>query len=203
MRIIRGIKRAPELGGIIVHDPGQVRYLRKWWSELKRSPIEANLPWLPFRIIDLLDDYLTPGSRVFEFGGGGSTLWFSKRAGEVVTVEHDTDWFPVLASAMEGKAGATVMHQSSADDYNGYVDSIAAYPDDHFDVVVVDGRERVRCFETAMPKVRPGGLLILDDTNRERYRPAFDLASGWKSKTYRGLTPSKSEAGVTTVWQRP
>jgi predicted O-methyltransferase YrrM len=154
-------------------------------------------------VIDEFSQHLTPESKVFEFGGGGSTLWFSERAGTVVTVEHDPEWFPALAKAVETQPGCTVQFCSAEDEYREYVNAIAAYPDEFFDIVVVDGRERVRCFETAMPKVSPGGLLVLDDTNRDRYAKAFTLAKEWPSHTYRGLTPAKTLAGVTTVWQRP
>ena len=36
------------------------------------------------------------------------------------------------------------------------------------DLVVVDGRERARCAARATAKVRPGGLLLVDDIDRER-----------------------------------
>ena len=203
MRIAKAVKRAPELGLLLLRDPVQVRHVKQWWMGLRSTPIESKIPWLPFRIIDLLDAHLTPNAKVFEFGGGGSTLWFAERAGEVVTVEHDPEWFPVLQRAVEDSPNVTVLHGADANEYAAYVNSINEYPDGHFDVVVVDGRQRVRCIAQAIPKVKTGGLLILDDTNRERYRPAFDMLEDWPYRTYRGLTPSKSEAGVTTVWRKP
>ena len=54
--------------------------------------------------------------------------------------------------------------------------AICDEPDASLDLVVVDGRARVECARRAMPKVKPGGLLLLDDTSRERY--AGDCAAG-------------------------
>ena len=42
------------------------------------------------------------------------------------------------------------------------------------DVIAVDGRDRVNCVKHAMPKLKPGGVLVLDDSHRPRYREAFE-----------------------------
>lgn len=161
------------------------------------------MPWLAFNVIELLDDALAPDSKVFEFGGGGSTIWFARRAAEVVTVEHDDGWFRSLSTAVGDLPSCTVLHGSRADGAHGYVGAIADYPDGHFDVVVVDGRDRLRCLQASMGKVRRGGLLLLDDAERERYAPAFELMAGWSVRTVRGLAPTKPVPGTTAVWTRP
>lgn len=188
---------------IIASDPGQVRYLPVWSHLLQPSTLESAMPWLPFRVIDRLDEHLTTRSRVFEYGGGGSTLWFAAHAGHVVTVEHDDVWFSALQSAVGCQPESTLLQRGSANDFAEYVHAISIYPDGYFDVVVVDGRERVRCVEAAMPKVRPRGLLVLDDSDRPRYAGAFRIARNWPCITYKGLTPAKAIPGVTTVWQKP
>ncbi|MGR6971714.1 class I SAM-dependent methyltransferase [Streptomyces cynarae] len=197
------VGRIAGIAQIVAEDPGQARFLTAWGRALRQSPLTSRLPWLPFRVIERLEKHLTKGSHVFEFGGGGSTLWFSERAGEVVTVEHDDDWFRALQDAVSEKDNCQVLYHAANDDFAGYVGSIADYADGYFDVVVVDGRERIRCLRSAMEKVRPGGLLILDDSDRARYSDAFVIATAWPHVTYRGLTPAKAIAGVTTVWRRP
>src|SRR5262245_52249641 len=49
-------------------------------------------PWMTFASIAFLDGALRPDMRVFEWGSGGSTLFFSKRAKEVIAVEDDAEW---------------------------------------------------------------------------------------------------------------
>ena len=39
--------------------------------------------------------------------------------------------------------------------------------------VVVDGRQRAACLEQALPKLRPGGLILFDNSGRRRYRQAI------------------------------
>lgn len=197
------LQHGTALAGTVARDPRQVRDIPRWARTLSQTTLGAEIPWLPFVVIDRLEEHLTSTSKVFEFGGGGSTVWFANHAGEVVTVEHDPEWFPVLESAVAGRPGCTLIHETSENDYAGYVAAIDAYPDDTFDAVVVDGRERVRCLERALTKVKPGGLLVLDDANRTRYASAYSLAGAWPGRTYRGLTPTKNLPGVTAVWQRP
>src|SRR5688572_27506537 len=61
-------------------------------SEPSPSSLLQPLPWLPAAAVSFLDDKLA-GLSVFEWGSGGSTLWFAERARSVVSVEHDPVWF--------------------------------------------------------------------------------------------------------------
>ena len=47
------------------------------------------LPWLGFRGIRRLDALIQPSWGILEFGSGTSTVWFSKRARQIVSIEHD------------------------------------------------------------------------------------------------------------------
>lgn len=193
---------ASDYVSIVRSDPGQVKFTPSWLRARKASTMQLRVPWLPFRVMERLEQKLDGTSKVAEFGGGGSTLWFADRAGEVVTIEHDEEWYPVLADAVADLPGCSLEFRSAADDYADYVPALDRFPDGYFDVVVVDGRERVRCFEAAVPKVAPGGLLVLDDTERGRYRRAFDIVD-WPHVTYRGLAPTQTLPAQSTVWQRP
>ncbi len=58
-------------------------------------------------------------------------------------------------------------------DFQNYVTQIDAFPDSTFDIVLVDGRARPACLIHALPKVRRGGLLILDNAERPHYQQAI------------------------------
>ena len=57
---------------------------------------------------------------------------------------------------------------------NNYAGSITKYHD-RFDVVVIDGRERVRCAVNSLGALKPHGVIIWDNTQREKYQPGFDF----------------------------
>ena len=49
-----------------------------------------------------------------------------------------------------------------------YIQAPCAHPP--FDVVLVDGLDRVDCVNTALSALTPAGVMILDDTHRTDYK---------------------------------
>lgn len=196
-RAVRGRTYLPGLARHAVRHPTDLRHLPEWARLLQPSPVDSRVPWLPFSVIDHMSDILGPESRVFEFGGGGSTLWFADRGATVTTVEHDPKWHALIAASAPSSCEIR-----TAADPDAYVAAIDVEPDASFDVILVDGEERVRCVEHAISKVRPGGRLILDDSDRSEYAPALPLLRLWPRREFSGLAPGKAVPGHT-VWQRP
>lgn len=185
----------------IVREPDTARELPRLIRTRGRSTVSLRAPWLPFRLIDELSERIGPESRVFEYGGGGSTLWFLDRGTEVVTAEHDAEWSRTLATMTQSRRW-TLLERSSAASYRDYVEAITDYPDECFDLVVVDGRERVRCARAAMTKVAPGGWLVFDDIDRPRYEVGLETI-GWPRRDVVGFAPAKPTLAYTAVFTRP
>ena len=64
-----------------------------WRTHQSRDTLEAGVPWLPFPVIDWLNDHLTKDMVVFEWGSGGSTEYIAKRVKRIISVEHHPIWF--------------------------------------------------------------------------------------------------------------
>jgi tRNA A58 N-methylase Trm61 len=143
-----------------------------------------------------LDRTLKPDSKVFEYGSGGSTLYFAKRVREVVSVEHEPAWYERVRSELERQRLGNVTYtliesavdpsfdrnriadplaymsdddKSAGRSFRAYARAIDQYPDGYFDLVVVDGRARPSCLMHAIQKVRLGGTLLLDQSERPYY----------------------------------
>lgn len=185
----------------VAREPERGRELGRLLATRARSTSRLRLPWLPFRLIDELAELVGPGTRVFEFGGGGSTLWFLDRGCEVVTVEHVTAWSERLASLVTSDRWE-LLDRSTEGGYDDYIGAILQYPEDTFDVVVVDGRARVLCALAARSRVRPGGWLIVDDVDRERYDEGL-AAIGWPRRDVIGFAPAKPSLAYSAVFTRP
>jgi Methyltransferase domain len=166
-----------------------------------RSTVTLRTPWLPFRLIDELEARMQPGMRVFEFGGGGSTLWFLDHDLEVVTVEHDQAWSRVLRETASSPRW-TLLVRPIDRDAASYVGAIDQYPDSHFDLVVVDGRERARCVQASLSKIKPGGMLVVDDVDRDRYARALE-GVGWPRTDVVGFAPAKPSLSYTATFRAP
>ncbi|QZH75086.1 MAG: class I SAM-dependent methyltransferase [Erythrobacter sp.] len=131
-----------------------------------------DLPWWNVTATREVADFLaaTKNSRVFEYGSGASTVWLARRAAEVISVEHDRDWHRIIEPLVAGTGNATVLPR----DLQGsdYIDAIAT-AGGQFDLVVIDGRRRNDCLQSALPFLKPGGIVLFDDTSRSRYRVAI------------------------------
>jgi hypothetical protein len=170
----------------------------KWRRSLINgaNSVKDELPWITFNAIAYLENYLKPGSRVFEYGGGGSTLFFLKYKAKVYTVEHDGNWYKILQDTVTKKnypdwKGYYVnaeqghytqnpdpsepSHYGTADEtykncnFRNYASVIDEFENGFFDVVLVDGRSRPSCIQHSISKIKKNGLLVLDNSDRDYY----------------------------------
>lgn len=135
-----------------------------------------NAPWLTAAMIDVLDQWLRPADRGLEWGSGRSTVWLASRVSHLVSVEDNSDWGKKVRAMLVEHGlqdrvsynlipiGAT--EQSSASPYVSIASTIAPAS---LDFCLVDGSLREHCALAAIPLLRPGGLMIID--NIERYLP--------------------------------
>jgi precorrin-6B methylase 2 len=146
-------------------------------------------------VIDWLEQTLRPQWRVLETGMGGSTVFFAKRVSHVTSFEHDERW---LKRVMREIAARGLERKCTAKYAPRYrTAGILNYSLSRFDLCFIDGRGRVKSMIDALGLIRPGGWLVLDDSNRERYgigKLAADAASSDKSVFDFG-------EDQTTAWQ--
>jgi hypothetical protein len=131
-------------------------------------------PWLTPAANRFLEGWLEDSFRGLEWGAGRSTLWFAERVAELLSVEHAADWYAQVQSNLDGLGctNVTLAHASEAD----YVEMASELDDASLDFALVDGLSDLRdcCAAVAIPKIRPGGVLIVDDVHR--YLPSFSRA---------------------------
>lgn len=173
------------------------------------DPFRYDLPWISLPATRWLRAHLHPGMRVFEWGSGSSTVFFAARVGGVVSVEHDRAWYERVGAELEKRKIGNVdlrfvsleardAPPTGAADHrpaSAYAATILDFPDAHFDAVVVDGRERAACLRAARSKVKPGGWILLDNSERAQYAAAFALFEepAWTTTHIEGPVPR-------TVW---
>lgn len=206
------ITAAGRLAWALAREPGQLAGVPAWWRARSVEAPIAQQPWWPAGAVTLVGRQIGVGSVVFEYGGGGSTRWLAGLGATVTTVEHDMVWYRQIAPDLpdtvslllrEPERSGRVHSVVEPGAFDGYVAAIADYPDRAFDLVIVDGRARVASGLAAMDKVREGGLLLLYDAQRTRYRDLHRALRGWPRTDVRGLKPGEVEISQTTVWSRP
>lgn len=218
-------KKLIGMAGELRRHPQELPYAWRWLNSLLpgHSPLDDEVPWITFRAIDWLDAFLTPTMSVFEYGAGGSTLYLAKRAGRVVSVEHDKGFYGVVQQKLaqrgakncelllheplpcddEARPFASYQPQYRGLCFESYVKAIDPYPDASFDLVLVDGRARVACVRRARSKVKPGGALLLDNSDRPSYAESLEVMRGTQHFALAGVTPWNLEASETSIWKFP
>jgi predicted O-methyltransferase YrrM len=124
----------------------------------------VRLPHWPPLIVEYVHGILVNTMRVFEFGSGASSIWLAKRAGSVTSVEHDDRWLVAVGDMAPHNlklVKAPLPYHEEINEAGG-----------EFDLIVVDGRDRVNCVSAAIPRLKDGGYLLLDDSHRGRYYKA-------------------------------
>ena len=163
---------------------------------------------------------------VFEWGSGGSTRFFADRVASVTTIEHVPQWAERVQQAVPEAAVHTVPPDDTPsteslvhcpDDYRSRHKTAAGFTfetycraiDDAagpFDLIAIDGRCRMACLEHAIPHVKPGGALLLDNSEYDYYAEAlanFDAGplASWSRTTNWGLVPyAAAHLSATDVW---
>lgn len=167
--------------------------------------LRPNDPWLSPGAIRYLDGVLRPDWRGFEWGSGRSTRWFGQRIGHLTSIEHDEAWYGTVSARVTDMANVDLRlvpldhppletGELHYDPLPAYVAAVEEVADGGLDVVLVDGAYRQPCVAAALPKLRPGGLLVIDNTD---WLPIeqWGVPAGWTI-----AHQSRNVMTQTTVW---
>jgi len=134
------------------------------------------MPWWTAETIETVEKILRPGMRVFEWGSGSSTVWLARRVRRVWSVDHDKFWRAKIRkwARREGVSGKIKVFIYPFENMR-YYESVKK-PRGDIDFIVIDGRNRVECFKRAAGRLRRGGYIMVDDTDRPLYGPMYDVA---------------------------
>ena len=171
------------------------------------GPAAQGLPWIAWPCIDFMSDYVKPSHRIFEWGGGGSTLFFLKKGCRVTTVESSRQWVEELeqqihALGPEARSRWDLRFVAIVDNNDPavpeYIDQVATGAP--WDLVMVDGWSRLKCLLEGMHHVTPGGVLVLDNANQKQFESVPNVMHDWERHAFRGLGVARSWATQTDAY---
>jgi hypothetical protein len=170
-----------------------------WLESYRRGvPTSANgpLPWFTYAAIAFLEPRLQRDLSVFEYGAGYSTLWWAARVQQVKSCENDRAWYSRMASTCP--ANAELFYEPRGPSYSQKAAEFSS------DIIVIDGRDRVDCARACLPGLRPGGVIVWDNSDRERYQDGFDWLgqNGFRRLDFGGLGPVNFTPWVTSIFYR-
>jgi len=179
----------------------------------KKTAIDNRVPWISYSAIDYLDSKIQPGMTVFEYGGGGSTLYFLDKGCSVVTAENSKFWSEQIKKEVDdiSKLEIRLVEMSvtptlsESDLARHYINQIQ--DGGPWDIVLIDGVDgtpsvRVECARYALTHLKPNGMIILDDSWRKSYSPVPQILEEYVRHEFWGLGPARLGVTKTDVWDK-
>lgn len=214
IRMMRFLRKIAKLFGLIRFlenrsDKRYFLYLRSLFSIYDiEDMIRLDLPWWTFSATAQIEKFLADAegnAEVFEYGPGASTVWLAKRSRQVTYVEHDEEFgqkMSTIAEKFSNISGSvkrpTCQNNDSLShsqrkgyencDFSEYVRAIrnSGGP---FDLIVIDGRARILCFQEALSHLKEGGVILFDNSGRNRYQKGMNEIA-CNITRYSGLAPA-------------
>lgn len=171
------------------------------WLESYRRKVPVSkdgpLPWFTYAAIAFLQGRIGPDLTVFEYGAGYSTLWWASRVARVASCENDRAWYERMLT--QCPANVTLFHEPRGESYWRKAAELSS------DVIVIDGRDRVECAKACLPGLRQGGVIVWDNSDRDRYTKGFDYlkGEGFRRLDFYGMGPVNFTPWLTSVFYRP
>jgi hypothetical protein len=134
-------------------------------SALTQSSIDRDgpVPWYTYPAILYLKQLDFSDSTIFEYGSGNSTLFWAAGAKRVISVEEDPNWYDINRTRIPSNCELLL-----ETDLQQYADAISRW-NTTFDVIAIDGaaraQTRLKCAKAALPYLRDGGMIILDNSD--------------------------------------
>jgi len=189
-------------------NPSKVVHRLRYWVWERLNP---DAPWLTPGAVTFLQRNLRPDMAGIEWGSGRSTRWYAAHLRHLLSVEHHAGWYARVKEELEKTGTRNVDYRSiplSHPENEGtvphyepmppYVSVVREVPEGSLGLVVVDGHYRQACVLEALPRLAPGGLLLVDDSNMLPTLAEWGVPADWPivSHTHNGLK-------ATTVWRKP
>ena len=149
-------------------------------------------------VIEYLDGIDFQKANVFEFGVGGSTLWWLKRCSTVTAVDTSAEWIDkVRNDATINQENAQLLHRSS---------SLAPFSINEkelrhtlFDVILIDGSfSRYDAAVASVDHLAKGGIILLDDADWYSKTAQYLRSQNLIQVDFHGFKPGDGAAARST-----
>jgi len=152
------------------------------------------IPWITYPAFEYLDQFDLKDKSVFEWGSGNSSLYFSSKCKKITSVETDKTWFDRMKNKSTKNLELVLREIDMA------AKSIHEF-DGNFDLILIDSTSnRYECAIEASLKLKPGGLIILDNSDRHLKAAEYLNSKGYLQVDMHGFSPIVKYTSTTSLF---
>lgn len=154
---------------------------------------DNEIPWYTYPAIEYLTQLDFSQKSIFEFGSGNSSIFWAKRSKNIISVEHDKNWYKTIAKKKLNNQEILLLEKK--DDYINALKKI----DKKFDIIIIDAKYRYECVKHVVEYLEDDGFIILD--NSDWYPEAAEILRNKNliQVDFAGFGPTNGYAWVTTL----
>jgi predicted O-methyltransferase YrrM len=168
------------------------RYVYDRLGVMLDEKLNLSNPWLTSKSVCLLEELLKPRDVGVEFGSGRSTVWFARRLRHITSIEDSATWFSKVETLLASSNLREKVHYRLFEDEATYSNQTETFPADSIDFCLVDGKARDKCAVGMLSKLKPGGILVIDNVN-------WFLPNDWSKSPN---TRRRKDGAATETWQK-
>ena len=115
-------------------------------------------------------------------------------------MEHDQAWFNKISATKPSNSEMIFCELEPGGEYSKKPANMGL----KFDIIIVDGRDRVNCCLQSLAALSDKGVVVLDDSERENYTAAisFFKKEGFKELSFSGISPGLFYRKSTSVFYK-
>ncbi len=158
------------------------------------------IPWFTYSFMKYFEPKINDSWNVFEYGAGSSTVWFSKKVTSITSVEHHKGWFESIQKYNKSNIQIILVENIENGDYAKFIKTI----DKKYDLIIVDGMDRVNCLKNSYESLTEDGVILLDNSDRVEYQEGIKFLKdkGFKELNWVGNAPVVSIYSSTSILYR-
>jgi len=206
MRLIKEMIMHMKIGKVILSFFRLRHYLNEigWFRSIAENEVvdknNNSLPWYTYSSIYFISKKIKNEMIVFEYGSGNSTLWWSRSVSKVISCEHDLQYFNSLKKRIASNVEYIYCKLEYAGDYSKIIRSFS----NCFDIIIIDGRDRINCVKNSLEALKYDGIIIWDNSDRSRYEKGYSFLNehGFRRLDFEGIGPLNTYKWCTSIFYR-
>ena len=153
---------------ILSIDYAQYKTIKNWDCIDKNN---NKIPWYTYPAIEYLNNLDFTQKSIFEYGSGNSSIYWSNRAKDLITIEHDKDWHE--KTKKELIKSAPINNKIILKKDNAIYENTIVETNRKFDVIIIDGIRREKCSKIIAE--------YLNENSEEGFMIIFDNSDWYKN----------------------